>query len=110
LTSLVFPSVRVAKDTGLRNLPLRDLDQNRLWCALVPLACEVTAWAQLRSPHGHQARRWEPKRLRLGLLSIPGRLAVSGRRTILHLPSPAPWARLLEAVDRLRLAHARAPG
>jgi Transposase DDE domain group 1 len=25
--------IRIAKDTGLTNLPLHDLDQNRIWCA-----------------------------------------------------------------------------
>jgi hypothetical protein len=103
--------IRIAKDTGLMNLPLHDLAQNRIWCAIVSLACEVTAWAQMLALHGHEARRWEPKRLRLRLLSIPGRLTVSGRRTVLHLPAHAPWAGLLlEAIDRLRLAQPRAPG
>jgi hypothetical protein len=60
---------------------------------------------------GHRARRWEPKPLRLRLLSILARLAASGRRTMLHLPRHAPWAGLLlQAIDRLRLAQARAPG
>ena len=35
--------IRCAKDTGLSNLPLHDLDQNRIWCAIVALACEITA-------------------------------------------------------------------
>ncbi len=44
---------------------------------------------------GHQARRWEPKRLRLRLFSIAGRLAHHGRRRRLHLSTHAPWAELL---------------
>jgi hypothetical protein len=36
--------IRAAKDTGLRNLPLHGLDQNRIWQAVVALACEITAW------------------------------------------------------------------
>jgi hypothetical protein len=95
--------IRVAKDTGLRNLPLHDLDQNRIWCAVVALACELTAWAQLLALHGHSARRWEPKRLRLRIFSLAGRLTRSGRRTVLHLPGHAPWAGLLqEAITTLR--------
>jgi hypothetical protein len=95
--------IRCAKDTGLTNLPLHDLDQNRIWCALVALACELTAWAQLLALTEHPARRWEPKRLRLRLLSIPGRLARTGRRTMLHLSAHAPWAELLlEAITTLR--------
>ncbi len=57
--------IRVAKDTGLTNLPLHDFTQNQIWCAIVALACELTAWMQMLTLQGHQARRWEPKRLRL---------------------------------------------
>jgi hypothetical protein len=101
--------IRCAKDTGLTNLPLHKLDQNRIWCALVALACELIAWAQLLALNEHPARRWEPKRLRLRIFSIPGRLARTGRRTLLHLSAHAPWAELLlEAITTLR-AHP-APG
>ena len=65
------------------------------------LACELTAWAQLLALSGHQARRWEPKRLRL--FSTAGRLARTSRRTVLHLPQEGRWAGLLvEAVTTLR--------
>jgi DDE family transposase len=95
--------IRVAKDTGLANLPLHEMDQNRIWCAIVALACELTAWAQLLALTEHPARRWEPKRLRLRLFSLAGRLARSGRRTLLHLPRHAPWAPLLlQAISSLR--------
>jgi hypothetical protein len=77
--------IRAAKDTGLTNLPLHDLAQNRIWCAIVALACELTAWAQMLALAEHPARRWEPKRLRLRIFSIAGRLARSGRRTALQL-------------------------
>jgi Protein of unknown function (DUF1353)/Transposase DDE domain group 1 len=33
--------IRAAKDTGLANLPLHQLAQNRIWCAIVALACEL---------------------------------------------------------------------
>ena len=95
--------IRCAKDTGLRNLPLHDLAQNQIWCAIVALACELTAWTQLLAFAEHPARRWEPKRLRLRLFSVAGRLARTARRTVLHLPSHAPWAALLHhAITALR--------
>ena len=59
--------IRGAKDTGLRNLPLKDFAQNQIWCEIVALACELLAWTQMLALTG-QARRWEPKRLRLRLL------------------------------------------
>jgi hypothetical protein len=39
--------IRVAKDTGLTNLPLHDFAQNQIWCAIVALAVELTAWLQM---------------------------------------------------------------
>ena len=65
--------IRCAKDTGLTNLPLHDFAQNQIWCAIVALAGELTAWMQTLALHEHDARRWEPKRLRLRLFSIPAR-------------------------------------
>jgi hypothetical protein len=94
--------IRAAKDTGLTNLPLHDLDQNRIWCAIIALACEITAWTQLLALTGHPARRWEPKRLRLRLFSTAAALATTARTTTLHLSDHAPWTTLaVQALDRL---------
>lgn len=89
--------IRNAKDTGLTNLPLHDFTQNQIWCAIVALAVELTAWMQMLALTGHEARRWEPKRLRLRLFSIAGRLARTSRRVHLHLSRNAPWAGLVLA-------------
>ena len=43
------------------------------------------------------ARRWEPKRLRLRIFAIAGRLASSGRRLRLRLAERSPWAREITA-------------
>lgn len=81
---------RVAKDTGLTNLPLHDFTQNQIRCAIVALAVELIAWLQTLALTGHPARRGEPKRLRLRLFSIAGRLTRTGRRTVLHLSRHTP--------------------
>jgi hypothetical protein len=95
--------IRTAKDTGLTNLPLHDFAQNQIWCALVALAVELTAWMQLLALTDHPARRWEPKRLRLRLFAIAGRIAVTARTTTLRLSAHAPWADLaVAALNRLR--------
>src|SRR4051794_32646470 len=83
--------IRCAKDTGLTNLPLHDFAANQIWCALVALAADLTAWLQTLALTGTDARRWEPKRLRLRLLSIPARHARTGRRRRLHLAATAPF-------------------
>ncbi len=94
--------IRCAKDTGLANLPLHDFASNQIWCAIVALAGDLLAWMQTLALTEHPARRWEPKRLRLRLLSVAGRLAVTGRRRWLHLAAAAPFLDvLLDALCRL---------
>jgi hypothetical protein len=94
--------IRNAKDTGLRNLPLKGFAANQLWCEIVALASELLAWTQLLALSG-DARRWEPKRLRLRLFAVAGRLARSGRRLRLRLAERWPWAaELTAAVTRLQ--------
>jgi hypothetical protein len=95
--------IRCAKDTGLTNLPLHDFAQNQIWCAIVALACDLTAWMQTLALPAHPARRWEPKRLRTRLFTIPATLARTGRRRLLHLADHHPWATTVrDAVARLR--------
>jgi hypothetical protein len=93
---------RCAKDTGLRNLPLKGFAQNQLWCEIVALAGELLAWTQMLALTG-TARRWEPRRLRLRLFSVAGRLARGGRRLRLRLAQRWPWAdQVTAAVTRLQ--------
>jgi hypothetical protein len=99
--------IRNAKDTGLTNLPLHRFDANRIWCALVGLAGELLAWTQLLAFHGHEARRWEPKRLRYRVFTVPATLARTGHRVLLHLNRRAPWTNLVaDAIHRLRVLSA----
>src|SRR5450756_1091417 len=77
--------IRLAKDTGLRNLPLHGFAANQIWCAIVTLASDLLAWMGMLALTGHDARRWEPKRLRHRLFSIPS--------------DRAPWAAV--AVDAI---------
>ena len=99
--------IRCAKETGLRNLPLHGYDQNQIWCEIVALACELLAWTQMLAFTG-TARRYEPKRLRLRILSVAGRLVRGSRRLRLRLAARWPWAReITAAIVRLQ---ALAPG
>ncbi|MFI6882409.1 IS1380 family transposase [Streptosporangium canum] len=94
--------IRTAKDTGLRNLPLHDFTQNQIWLEIVALACELLAWMQMLALQGTDARRYEPKRLRLRLLSVAGRLVRGGRRLRLRIPQQWPWSRqIITALARL---------
>ena len=72
------------------------------------LACEITSWMQLLALSSHQARRWEPKRLRLRLFSIAGHLTTTARRRTLHLSAHEPWTQLvLHALTTLRTLTSR---
>ncbi len=101
--------IRVAKDTGLVNLA--SFAANRIWCAVVALAAEITAWMQMlafSNTETDAARRWEPKKLRYRIFTIGATLARSGRRVWLHLSTRSPWAGLtLTGLGRLA---ALAPG
>jgi hypothetical protein len=62
----VIPSGTVlpaAKDTGMRNLPFHDMNQNRIWLAITALATELLAWTA-RLALRATAALYEPKRLR----------------------------------------------
>ena len=94
--------IRIAKDTGLRNLPLHGFAANQIWCAIVALASDLLAWMGMLALTSHQARRWEPKRLRHRLFTIPATIAHTARQTILHLSERAPWAGVaIDAITRL---------
>jgi Transposase DDE domain group 1 len=94
--------IRCAKDTGLRNLPFKGFAQNQVWCEIVALACELLAWTQMLALAG-QASRWEPKRLRLRVFAVAGRLVSGGRRLRLRLAEHWPWAAVIAtAITRLQ--------
>jgi len=74
------------------------------------MASDLLAWMGMLALTSHDARRWEPKRLRHRLFSIPASIARSARQTLLHLSARAIWASV--AVDAItRLDHLNAsPG
>ena len=92
--------IRTLKDTGLTNLPLQAFGKNEIWLELAALAYELMTWTQLLAWPDHPARRWEPKRLRLRLLSVAGRIITTGRRRILRLSRRWPWSELLISGQR----------
>ena len=86
---------RGLKDTGLTNLPLQAFAKNQIWLELAQLAAELLTWTQLLAWPDQAARTWEPKRLRLRLLAVAGRLITTGRRRILRLSQRWPWTDLI---------------
>ena len=87
--------IRGLKDTGLTNLPLQAFAKNQIWLELAQLAAEPLTWTQLLAWPDQAARTWEPKRLRLRLLAVAGRLITTGRRRILRFSQRWPWTDLI---------------
>lgn len=84
--------VRCAKDTGLGAFPpcralLRTVSGAFSWA----LTCDILAFSQLLALTGTPARRWEPKTIRLRLMSIPAVIARHARRTVLRYKADHPW-------------------
>lgn len=88
--------IRNLKDTGLTNLPFHGFDQNQIWLEITLLAADLLVWTQVLAFTNEPARRWEPKRLRLRLLAVAGRIITSGRRHYLRLPRGWPWSDLIQ--------------
>ena len=100
--------IRNDKDTGLRNLPFRDFEHNRVWLALVLIAHDLLAWTQRLTLTGDLARA-EPKRLRYRLLHVAARLAFHARTAILRIDARWPWRdALITAFKRARALPAPA--
>jgi hypothetical protein len=87
--------IRGLKDTGLTNLPLQAFAKNQIWLEPAQLAAELLTWTQLLAWPDQAARTWEPKRLRLRLLAVAGRLITTGRRRILRFSQRWPWTDLI---------------
>ena len=79
----------------MTNLPLRAFDKNQIWLEIAQLAYELTIWTQTLGFHDQPARCWEPKKLRLRVFAVAGRIITSGRRRTLRISRRWPWADLI---------------
>jgi hypothetical protein len=96
--------IRCAKATGLRNLPCKGYQQNKLWLELALTAGDLLTWIQALCLNGDLAR-CEPAALRYRLLHVAARLIRTGRRWHLKIDRDWPWASdLATAFARLRAA------
>jgi hypothetical protein len=88
--------IRDDKDSGLAKLPFQQFAMNEVWVQIVMLAHDLLIWTQALCLDGELAKA-EPKRVRYRLLHVAARLAFSGRRAKLHLPTAWPWTAALTA-------------
>ena len=93
--------IKDAKATGLARFPGQRFSSNAAWAFVVLLAQDLMTWAQRLCLDGELAKA-EPKRLRYCVLHVAGRLARTGRRSILRLDAAWPWVKALaRAFERL---------
>ena len=90
--------IRATKDTGLRNLPFHDAAANQVWLEIAMLAADLIAHTQRLALSGG-LRVAEPKRLRLTIFGVAGRVIRTARRHLLRIPTTWPWA------DAITSAH-----
>jgi len=103
--------IRIAKDTGLANFPLKGFDQNRIWLAIVALAGDLQAWSGLLAFADDEIRRWEPKRLRMHIYTIPATIARTARRAVVHMKNTARFTQdIVAGLNRLRDLPGPEPG
>jgi hypothetical protein len=96
--------IRCAKASGLRNLPCKSYQLNKVWLELVLTAGDLMSWTQALCLDGDLAR-CEPAALRYRLLHVAARLVRTGRRWHLKIDKDWPWAtHLATAFARLRAA------
>ena len=90
--------IRNAKDTGLRNLPLKGFAAaNQVWCKDRRPDLRTAGLDPDDRPGWPRGRRWEPRRLRLRRFSVAGRLARGDRRLRLRLAERWSWAAVITA-------------
>ena len=99
--AVVELAIRDLKDQALAHFPSGTFTANAAWTVIAALAHNLLRWTQaIGLP---QTTTRTARTLRRRLLTIPGRLTRSGRRTLLHLPARWPWQHDFQAaLHRLR--------
>jgi hypothetical protein len=99
--AVVELAIRDLKDQALAHFPSGKFFANAAWTVIAALAHNVLRWTTLIGLPDTTLRA--ARTLRRRLLTIPGRLARSARRTTLRMPARWPWARdFLATLQRLR--------
>ena len=87
--AVVELAIRDLKDQALAHFPSGTFTANAAWTVIAALAHNLLRWTQtIALPH---TTTRTARTLRRRLLTIPGRLARSGRRTLLRMPARWPW-------------------
>jgi hypothetical protein len=86
--AIIEQVVAELKDGPLAHLPSGSYAANAAWVSFAALAFNLARAANVAA--GMVAARWATLRRRI--ITVPARLASTGRRLVMHLPSRWPWA------------------
>lgn len=100
--AIIEQTIADLKANALAHLPSGKYAANAAWLAFAVITFNLLRATAILAGPRHARTRWATLRTRL--ISVPARLASTGRRLILHLPASWPWA---QAWDQL---HATAHG
>jgi hypothetical protein len=81
----------------LAGLPLKGVDQNRIWLAIVALAGDLQGWSGVLAVGVHEIRRQEPKKQRMHFYTVPVTIARTARRVVVHAKNTAHFAQYIVA-------------
>jgi hypothetical protein len=86
--AIVEQVIAELKDGPLAHLPSGKYTANAAWVSCAAIAFNVARAAAVAA--GQAKARWATLRTRI--INIPARIATTGRRLVLHLPTHWPWA------------------
>ena len=92
--AIVEQVIAELKDGPLAHLPSGKYAANAAWVACAVIAFNLARAAAVAA--GMRTARWATLRTRI--IHLPGRIAATGRRLILHLPAHWPWAPAWDAL------------
>ncbi len=86
--AIVEQVIAELKDNALAHLPSGKYAANAAWVSMAVIAFNLARATAVAA--GMRTARWAT--LRKKIIDIPGRIATTGRRLVLHLPIRWPWA------------------
>ena len=101
--AIVEQVIAELKDGPLAHLPSGKYAANAAWVSLAVIAFNIARAAAVAA---HQAKaRWAT--IRRTIINVPARIAATGRRLVLHLPTHWPWAQSWESLHAIATSPRR---
>ena len=103
--AIVEQVIAELKNGPLAHLPSGNYPANAAWVALAVIAFNLARAAAVAA--GQARTRWATLRTRI--INVPARIATTGRKLVLHLPTQWPWAHAWQALHAIATGPPPAP-